>query len=1839
MIKKDLFFIEIFTYLLQKILLIKWAKLKFSNFAFLFCFFLYFGTGNLWGQDQFVSDHWVGGTWNPGGVTMSASAGNSKIYIGIPTSTGNRYWRLRRSSNGQEISPSSTCTNGDDKSMDANFGIQETAANSNCTNGAWYVNVASTSDRYVFKTPDATNNKFIVFRILGNVQSVSTVTQSPISSSVYSGNSVTVTATLSGAFATGQAVYLRYTTNNFSSSTVVKMTGSETTYTASIPAQVQGTNVKYYVFTSGDGTVGSTDGPSSDGSDADYRTINLNDGGSNYSYTVIATFAPTVTTPTATAITNTTATLGATVTSNGGATLTARGTSYKTSSPVVATDNQLAEGGTAVSAYSHSRTGLSPQTLYYYVGYATNSVGTAISSEGSFRTLSNPPTVGSFAWGSNTGCGNASLNWTGATFPGSGATNKNYILLRAPSGTTPTLSNGNGAAPVAGASTTIVSSSILSTATNYTDTPTSGSTYDYVLVPYTWDGTNASTYNYLTGLSSTSVTVTSSGTWLGTTSTDWATASNWCGGIPTNTTDVVIPSTATNMPTVSANAVAKSVTINSGATLNGGTENLTLSGNFTNNGTFNPDTGTITVSNTGTTFGGSTSPYTFYNLYLNKGATFSAQPTINNILNIKAGGYITGNSPIYASGSTLKYNTGGDFVISTEWTDTAIPHHVTIGDEVNNSKLNFGAITSFRLANGNVTIGTGANTANLTLSTDQGGDLKLKGNYTVAQNSSTTNNGRAVFFTGAVGNQIVTKSGGGTIYFDYLFVDKNVGDLQLSGTTGQKTNLQINSIGAANVYQLELINGSIDLNGQMFTMNATNSTGFTENTTNIKISGTGARRIYTSTGSGDFVFAGNYSAGKSNAKFNFASSATLTFDTNVTLQTSVGLDFGTNGSTLINSILQINQKGFVIGHSPDYGNYSTLIYNNGSNGFFRNMEWNSNSGAGYPNNVIVRGSNNTLVELDGGSPIGFPVPNDLGCSGNLTVESGATLKFNNMNFDLYVAGNVNLSGSLQQSAKAGADLFVNGNWVQSGTGVLAGNNRTVVFNKQSSSIAQTISGSTTFDNITLNNSAGLNCIGATDNNTVNQNLTLTNGKITLNTNNLIIGASGNITNYSDTRYIVTNNTGELKRTLGTDKYYPVGSETAYNPIKLSNNGTTDVYGIRTIYGDITDAKNLSDPNDYFDSNAVLKLKWQITEAVSGGSILTPEPEWNYIDQGSNFSACSKSVNLYNGDYTWLEADASYSPTFRKTATPSSALNPTDLSSGNHYITVGDVHDTTTYNGDANTGYWDKCLPSLKIKAVIKGTFDTSISQGTSFEAKRLTVDPGASLDIKFGNYVKVVNEVVNNGTLTVESDGNLVQINNTTNSGAITVKRNAKLKRLDYNYWGAPVAAQNVKSFSSGTLDSRFYVYNESNDYFDGLFVQNTYPNGSPSITPTENKNTYTFIAGKGYAIRASNTAPTTYTDPLTSKDWVFTGVPNNGMVDNISLAYTDATHGYNLVANPYPSNIDFDALYNENDTKIYQTAYFWTNVNPNPIMQGSNYPAQYNGVDYYNNYAVYNGSGGVAATATAVNGTVTPDQYIKVGQGFIVKAKPAGKDQRLIFNNNIRIKTNSGHFFNVRNANATSDRFWLSLTTPLGVQNDLLIAYKENATNDFELDYDAPLLTSPPDSFYSVLGTEKLMIQGRKYPLVKEDKVILGQRFYQDGSYTISIKSKEGIFANGQNIYLKDKLKSTLTNLQNSDYTFEAVAGESADRFEIVYQEEGNLAVVDFDKNELSVFKVNDGYKVISKNNMQGLEIYDASGKLIKILKQSAKEYYLDKQTYNRGVYILKIKTKDKHITRKIIF
>lgn len=230
---------------------------------------------------------WGGGscpTGNGNFEYMSSSAGTSFIATRNANGTGLQFFRFGIDFSG--TTAQRTITIGSDVDITPS---QTYNLNSGCTtSGSMRLNVSNTAHNYVFKTLNAGTNPtgtFVVFEVQGTVHTVSSVTQAPANNAVLPGSNVVITANLSGALSSGQNVYLRYTSNNYTNSTVVAMTGSGTTYTASIPAgtNTAGANVSYYVFTSGPSNV------ATDGSNADLYTINLNNnGGTNYNYTVLS---------------------------------------------------------------------------------------------------------------------------------------------------------------------------------------------------------------------------------------------------------------------------------------------------------------------------------------------------------------------------------------------------------------------------------------------------------------------------------------------------------------------------------------------------------------------------------------------------------------------------------------------------------------------------------------------------------------------------------------------------------------------------------------------------------------------------------------------------------------------------------------------------------------------------------------------------------------------------------------------------------------------------------------------------------------------------------------------------------------------------------------------------------------------------------------------------------------------------------------------------------------------------------------------------------------------------------------------------------------------------------------------------------------------------------------------------------------------------------------------------------------------------------------------------------------------------------------------------------------
>ncbi len=218
------------------------------------------------------------------------------------------------------------------------------------------------------------------------------------------------------------------------------------------------------------------------------------------SWQSIAQVATVTTTGTPTAITSTSVTLDGNVTSIGGSPVTSRGTALKTSATVAATDNPVISGSGA-GAFTTPRSGLTPGTQYFYVAFAVNGSGTALSGENSFYTLATPPLAqpGTFT---GTGFGATQIN-LGFTAPNAGTVAASGYAIYRVAGSTPPAITGvnlpNGAAPPATIGTsTLVGTTAAATDVTFNDnTGISAATqYSYALIPFGFNVNNA-TYNYL----------------------------------------------------------------------------------------------------------------------------------------------------------------------------------------------------------------------------------------------------------------------------------------------------------------------------------------------------------------------------------------------------------------------------------------------------------------------------------------------------------------------------------------------------------------------------------------------------------------------------------------------------------------------------------------------------------------------------------------------------------------------------------------------------------------------------------------------------------------------------------------------------------------------------------------------------------------------------------------------------------------------------------------------------------------------------------------------------------------------------------------------------------------------------------------------------------------------------------------------------------------------------------------------------------------------------------------------------------------------------------------------
>ncbi|MCB0446375.1 MAG: T9SS type A sorting domain-containing protein, partial [Gelidibacter sp.] len=467
------------------------------------------------------------------------------------------------------------------------------------------------------------------------------------------------------------------------------------------------------------------------------------------------------------------------------------------------------------------------------------------------------------------------------------------------------------------------------------------------------------------------------------------------------------------------------------------------------------------------------------------------------------------------------------------------------------------------------------------------------------------------------------------------------------------------------------------------------------------------------------------------------------------------------------------------------------------------------------------------------------------------------------------------------------------------------------------------------------------------------------------------------------------------------------------------------------------------------------------------------------------------------------------------------------------------------------------------------------------------------------------------------------------NGGTSSVNKFTALKQkwYDYTYWSSPVVNETVNGVLPDTPSDRRFYFNAQN-YIDinGDDIDDTGDDWT-------NASGLPMIPGVGYAATSVNIGPNfpridTHT---------FNGAFNTGDVNaTVYFNSLNTLHNWNFIGNPYPSAISTNDFFDDNVAVIEGVAYLWSQSLPPLASNPGNQVENFN----KNDYAIINRYSGNVAGAS----TIQPNNFIPSGQGFFVDAKESGTgpgSATVTFKNASRMPdgTSNSQFFRTAES-IVPNKLWVNLTSDNGVFNQILVAYVEGATNNFDgYAYDAPRNLSVGNAAYLVTLIDnednlKFAIQGKDPNSLTLDEVIpLG--FYtsitQPTIYKLSIANFEGDFFSNETVFLKDNLLNLYHNLSASDYSFTSGTGQFNERFEIVFRAETlSIGTVELSPNDISIIELSNGHVKFNVGyglTIQSVQIFDMLGRsLYNLSGQNGTEIY-NLSNLSQAAYLAKVK------------
>ena len=581
------------------------------------------------------------------------------------------------------------------------------------------------------------------------------------------------------------------------------------------------------------------------------------------------------------------------------------------------------------------------------------------------------------------------------------------------------------------------------------------------------------------------------------------------------------------------------------------------------------------------------------------------------------------------------------------------------------------------------------------------------------------------------------------------------------------------------------------------------------------------------------------------------------------------------------------------------------------------------------------------------------------------------------------------------------------------------------------------------------------------------------------------------------------------------------------------------------------------------------------------------PSGNYVVYGLSYLA-SESTSSYIGDaFSNFQSDIS-------NTTFCGALSTNS-------VTVDIISSSQTYT--YNLGSWSPQSPigiSDSDDQIIVETGDLNLSSDLMCDT--FTVNPGASVSIDSGITLTVFNslnlESTSSSYSSLISDG-LV-------SGTIVYSRYvaAIVPVATNDLIAPPLSGENFADFviqnsnlaGSGTT----YLFGPYNTILGGYQNYDSITNASNILE-----------AGIGY--RAATTD---------GSNLAFTGTVLS--TDVLDIPISDAVNGsaWNLIGNPYPSYLDFNAFFTAN------TAEFDTD---------SAYQALY-GYDgtASNGWVVWN-------QATIDEGSIT--ELIAPGQGFFVKSKLGGG--LVDFTTSMRTTGNSDDFISGRSSNNNATLCKLNINSNSN-EASTQIYFIDGTTRGLDSGYDASTYSGSGSGFsmYSHLAEDNeglgMAIQTLPYTDLTDITIPIGINAPSGTQLQISIDEISSI-PDHINVYIEDNQNNTFTLLNTSDYIFTPNTDlNGTGRFYIHFSSQ-SLTSNDNDLNELIIYTSSSPKGIVINGLLDSFtkaQLFDVQGRLVSNLSLNTSEInnFIDVSSFQSGIYILKVSNQKFTKAKKLI-